>query len=81
MHVVCYAFVEYRGEDSRNSDYATETLNMIKVYGKPMRVSKAPKDERATDVGANLFVGNLDPDLDEKLLHDTFSAFGAIVQS
>ena len=74
-----YAFVEYRGEE--DADYATKTLNMIKVYGKPMRVSKASKDERATDVGANLFVGNLDPDLDEKLLHDTFSAFGAIVQT
>jgi len=30
-------------------------------------------------VGANLFVGNLDPDVDEKLLFDAFSAFGVIV--
>ena len=30
------------------------------------------------DVGANLFIGNLDPDVDEKLLYDTFSAFGGI---
>lgn len=30
-------------------------------------------------MGANLFVGNLDPDVDEKLLFDAFSAFGVIV--
>lgn len=28
---------------------------------------------------ANLFVGNLDPAVDEKLLYDTFSAFGVIL--
>jgi splicing factor 3B subunit 4 len=32
-------------------------------------------------VGANLFIGNLDPDVDEKLLYDTFSAFGVIVNA
>lgn len=30
-------------------------------------------------VGANLFIGNLDPEVDEKLLYDTFSAFGVVV--
>lgn len=33
------------------------------------------------DVGANLFIGNLDPEVDEKLLYDTFSAFGVILQT
>jgi RNA recognition motif-containing protein len=36
------------------------------------------QDKRSNDVGANLFVGNLDPELDEKLLYDTFSAFGVV---
>merc|ERR1719341_1553796 len=31
------------------------------------------------DVGANIFIGNLDPEVDEKLLYDTFSAFGVIL--
>ena len=31
-------------------------------------------------VGANIFVGNLDAEVDEKLLYDTFSAFGVILQ-
>ena len=30
-------------------------------------------------MGANLFIGNLDPDVDEKLLYDTFSAFGVVI--
>lgn len=32
-------------------------------------------------MGANLFIGNLDPEVDEKMLYDTFSAFGPIVQT
>ena len=32
-------------------------------------------------MGANLFIGNLEPDVDEKLLYDTFSAFGGISQT
>ena len=54
---------------------------MIKLFGKPIRVNKAASNERTTDVGANLFVGNLDPEVDEKILFDTFSAFGVIVQT
>lgn len=58
---------------------AIKVLNMIKVHGKPVRVNKASQEKKALDVGANLFIGNLDPDVDEKLLYDTFSAFGVIV--
>ncbi|KAI3698572.1 hypothetical protein L2E82_42219 [Cichorium intybus] len=63
-------------------DYSQRTikvLNMIKLYGKPIRVNKASQDNESLDVGANLFVGNLDPDVDEKNLYDTFSAFGVTV--
>ena len=56
-------------------------LNMIKLFGKPIRVSKATQDRKAVDIGANLFVGNLDPDADEKMLYDTFSAFGTIINT
>ena len=74
-----YAFVEYRGED--DADYAIKVLNMIKLFGKPIRTNKASVDKKSNDVGANLFVGNLDPELDEKLLYDTFSAFGVVIQT
>lgn len=46
---------------------AIKVLNMIKVYGKPIRVNKASQDKKTADVGANLFIGNIDPDVDEKV--------------
>lgn len=54
---------------------------MIKLYGKPLRVSKASQDKSSKEVGANLFIGNLDPDVDETLLYNTFNAFGVIVNN
>jgi len=72
-----YGFVEFQAE--QDADYAIKIMNMIKLYGKPIRVNKASRDKQTHDVGANLFVGNLDPDVDEKLLYDTFSAFGVLI--
>jgi splicing factor 3B subunit 4 len=46
---------------------AIKVLNMIKGYSKPIRVNKASQDKKSMDVGANLFIGNLDPDVDEKV--------------
>ncbi|KAJ3046136.1 Splicing factor 3B subunit 4 [Rhizophlyctis rosea] len=74
-----YGFVEYMTEE--DAEYAIKIMNMIKLFGKPIRVNKATSDRKNLDVGANLFIGNLDPDVDEKLLYDTFSAFGVIVQT
>jgi len=37
-------------------------------------------DRKNLDIGANLFVGNLDPEVDEKLLYDTFTGLGVIGQ-
>lgn len=42
---------------------------------------QASAHQKSLDVGANLFIGNLDPEVDEKLLYDTFSAFGVILQT
>ena len=47
---------------------AIKVLNMIKLFGKAIRVNKASQDKDTLDVGANLFIGNLDPDVDEKVL-------------
>jgi splicing factor 3B subunit 4 len=55
-------------------------LNMVKMFGKPIKVNKSAGDRR-DEVGANLFIGNLDPDIDEKLLYDTFSAFGVVINT
>lgn len=74
-----YGFVEYRGEE--DAEYAMKVMNMIKLYGKPLKINKASQDKKVIDVGANIFIGNLDPEVDEKLLYDTFSAFGGITQT
>lgn len=77
-----YGFVEFL--DVLDADYAITILNMIKLYGRPLRVSKSSlnnKAELTRDIGANLFIGNLDPnDVDENLLYDTFSAFGTLIR-
>ena len=72
-----FGFVEFHGEE--DADYAIKIMNMVKLFGKPIRVNKAARNNRSTDVGANLFIGNLDPEVDEKVLYDTFSVFGVII--
>ncbi|KAI8113732.1 hypothetical protein M9435_003725 [Picochlorum sp. BPE23] len=74
-----YGFVELKSEE--DAAYAIKVLNMVKLYGKPIRVAPASQDKDSGDVGANLFIGNLDPDVDETLLHTTFSAFGEVVNN
>jgi splicing factor 3B subunit 4 len=77
-----YGFIEFL--DVIDADYAITILNMIKIFGRPLKVSKSSlnnKAELTRDVGANLFIGNLDPnDVDENLLYDTFSAFGTLIR-
>ena len=72
-----YGFVEFRLE--RDAEYACRVLNLVRLFGAPLRVNKSLADRRVSEVGANLFIGNLDDMVDEKLLHDTFATFGTIV--
>ncbi|KAH3761173.1 splicing factor 3B subunit 4 [Pelomyxa schiedti] len=74
-----FGFVEFNAEV--DADYAIKIMNMVKLFGKPIRVNKASQNKKVLDVGANLFIGNLDPDVDEKLLYDTFSSFGIIIST
>jgi len=84
-----YAFVEFKTEE--DAEYAVNVLNMVRLYGKCLRLSKSAggastggvktdKGFISKDVGANLFVGSLSPEVDEKMLHDTFSAFGTLIR-
>lgn len=86
-----YGFVEFGSEE--DADYAAKIMNQIRLWGKPIRVNKASADKRAggaltaeggglgggQGVGAELFIGNLDPGVDEKVLYDTFSRFGPLL--
>ena len=44
-------------------------------------ILQASAHQKNLDVGANIFIGNLDPEVDEKMLYDIFSAFGVILQT
>ncbi|KAF9654074.1 hypothetical protein BDM02DRAFT_3152948 [Thelephora ganbajun] len=71
-----YGFCEFLTEE--DAEYACKIMNQIKLWGKPIRVNKASSDKKQLDVGANLFIGSLDESVDERLLYDTFSAFGVM---
>ncbi|WVQ79984.1 hypothetical protein IAT38_002085 [Cryptococcus sp. DSM 104549] len=73
-----FGFCEFNSE--ADADYAVKIMNQIKLYGKPIRVNKASYDKKQMDVGANLFVGNLDTTVDESALYDTFSTFGQVAE-
>lgn len=73
-----YGFVEFISEE--DADYAAKIMNQIRLYNKPIRVNKASADkQKSVEIGAELFVGNLDPMVDERTLYDTFSRFGPLI--
>lgn len=73
-----FGFVEFRTPS--DAEYAANVMNGIKLFGKSLRVNKASADkQKGADIGAELFIGNLDGMVDEKLLYDTFSRFGPLL--
>jgi len=72
-----FGFVEFKNEE--DADYSIKILNMIRLFGKPIRCNKSSQDKKTNEVGANLFIGNLEPECDEKMLYDTFSSFGVLL--
>ena len=73
-----FGFVEFVSEE--DAEYAAKIMNQIRLYGKPIRVNKASADKQKTvEIGAELFIGNLDSMVDEKILYDTFVRFGALL--
>ena len=74
-----FGFVEFRCEE--DADYSIKIMHMVKLFGKPVKVNKASQDKRTLEVGANLFVGNLHDEVDEKMLKDVFSAFGIVIST
>jgi splicing factor 3B subunit 4 len=75
-----FGFVEFHTEDE--ADYAPKVMNNLALYGNRIRVNKASADkQRNVEIGAELFIGNLDPMVDEKTLYDTFLQFGALLSA
>lgn len=70
--------MEFTSED--DAEYASRIMNGIRLYGKPIRVNKASADkQKSVEIGAELFIGNLDPMVSEQIIYDTFSRFGSLV--
>ena len=61
---------------------AMEHLNFTPLNGKSIRVMFSNRDPSIRKSGyANVFIKNLDISIDNKALHDTFSAFGFVLSS
>ncbi|KAL0228440.1 hypothetical protein RCL1_004583 [Eukaryota sp. TZLM3-RCL] len=69
-----FGFIEFRTED--DADYAIRVMNMIRLFGKPIRVNKAHREDAEVEIGANLHVSNLAASIDEVHLYNLFSHFG-----
>ena len=75
-----FGFVEFHTESE--ADYAPKIMNNVALYGSRIRVNKASADkQKNVEIGAELFIGNLDPGVDEKTLYDTFGRFGPLVNA
>lgn len=73
-----YAYINY--SNPADAARAMEVLNFTPLNGKPIRIMYSHRDPSIRKSGtANIFIKNLDKALDNKSLHDTFSAFGTIL--
>ncbi|XP_020110317.1 polyadenylate-binding protein 2-like isoform X2 [Ananas comosus] len=73
-----YAYVNY--SNPVDAARALEVLNFTPLNNKPIRVMYSNRDPSTRKSGtANIFIKNLDKVIDNKALHETFSAFGNIL--
>ncbi|ODV60694.1 polyadenylate binding protein [Ascoidea rubescens DSM 1968] len=73
-----YAYVNF--QFTKDAEVAMEQLNYSLIKNRPCRIMWSQRDpSKRRDGSANIFIKNLDPAIDNKALHDTFSAFGKIL--
>lgn len=73
-----YAYVNF--QQPADAERALDTMNFDMIKGRPMRIMWSQRDpsSRKSGVG-NVFIKNLDKNIDNKAMYDTFSAFGNIL--
>jgi len=73
-----YAYVNYHS--LQDAERALDTLNYTQIRGSQCRIMWSHRDPALRKSGAgNIFVKNLDKEIDNKALYDTFSLFGNIL--
>ncbi|KAL5394850.1 hypothetical protein PMIN06_009300 [Paraphaeosphaeria minitans] len=75
-----FGFVEFATES--DAEYVISILNGTRLYNNAIRMNKASADKaKSVEVGAELFIGNLDHGVDERSLYDTFLRFGQLINA
>lgn len=73
-----YGYVNFHSV--KDAERALDTLNYSSIKGRSCRIMWSQRDPSLRKSGAgNVFVKNLDPNIDNKALYDTFSLFGNIL--
>ncbi|ODQ78689.1 hypothetical protein BABINDRAFT_162391 [Babjeviella inositovora NRRL Y-12698] len=73
-----YAYVNFHNVS--DGERAIDELNYSPIKNRPCRIMWSQRDPSLRRNGAgNIFIKNLHPAIDNKALHDTFSAFGKIL--
>ncbi|XP_015518201.1 polyadenylate-binding protein 1 isoform X1 [Neodiprion pinetum] len=77
-----YAYVNFQqpADGQYFAERALDTMNFDMIKGRPIRIMWSQRDPslRKSGVG-NVFIKNLDKNIDNKAMYDTFSAFGNIL--
>ncbi|CAK9001264.1 unnamed protein product [Durusdinium trenchii] len=73
-----YGYVNFHSVS--DAERALDTLNYSSIKGRSCRIMWSQRDPTLRKTGAgNIYVSNLDPNIDNKALYDTFSLFGNIL--
>ncbi|CAB3408319.1 unnamed protein product [Caenorhabditis bovis] len=73
-----YAYVNF--QQPADAERAMDTMNFEVLHGRPMRIMWSQRDPAMRRSGAgNIFIKNLDKNIDNKAIYDTFSLFGSIL--
>lgn len=73
-----YAYVNF--QQPADAERALDTMNFDIIEDRPMRIMWSQRDPTIRRSGAgNVFIKNLDPNIDTKSIYDTFSMFGNIL--